>query len=134
MSIGEDLIQFLFEDGDVNIIVEGQVSQNIIPQKDELPAIWFQRSGEEEPLDMGGTGGLKATTIDLECLSEDIDQVIELGSKAKTALHGKNGAFGTTTVQGVFVDDKDDDYVPKGNQSDDGIHVSAMTVKVWHTN
>ncbi len=132
-TIGEDFITFITASTSITDVISDRIFQNKIDQSSTEDRIWFMRASEDEPLTLDAIGGLKTTAFDVECISDDIDVSITLAEKVKERTHGFNGAIGNQTAQGIFVTDKDDGYIPRGNESDDGSHVSALTVSIWHT-
>lgn len=133
MSLGGNFRSHLLASTGIAAVVSDRIHQTKMSEQSSFPAIWFQRVGEEEEITLDGEGGLKQTTFDLECISTDLDESIDLGITVKRYIHGWSGTLsGTTaTVQGVFVRDKDDDYIPRNEGSDDGRTVSALSVEVW---
>lgn len=137
-TIGEDLIAVLVGSTNVTGIAGTRVQQNSVNVDDDFPRIWLGRSGSEEDLDLSAVGGLRRDDFDVECMAEGtqandtgLDSAIDLAEKAKTLLSGKRGSFGSRSVQGVFVLDHDDDYVPKGI-TEDGVHIAALQVQIWY--
>lgn len=108
------------------------VIQGWEPQEDTLPRIHFARSSFSEEVDLSGDGGLTEQQFDLEVISDDLDESQDIAHAARKFLNGKRGTFGTQTVQGVFVEDHNDDYIPKGVVSEEAYHVAALAVTIWH--
>lgn len=111
--------------------VIGAVEQDTYRETPPLPRIWFSRSIQNEEVDLSGTGGLEQSSWDIEVQSDSIGTAQQLASVVKRYLNGKRGVFGTQTVQGVFVSDHDDNYVPRSVSSEDGIYVAAMSADIW---
>ena len=132
-TIAEDLRTFLLVDQDITALVDGRVHQAKMPEQSRYPAVWFARAGRNEPLDLDGTGGLTQHRFDLECLSTDLAQAEDLADATWSYLHGHRGTFGTRSVQGVFLSDQDEDYIPRGAAGDDGIHAVAIAAVIWST-
>jgi hypothetical protein len=134
-SIGENFRTHLLGTSSITDVVGMRIHQSKMPEGSYTPAIWFQRSAEEEEVLLDGRCGVIATRFDLECISTGIDQAIDLGKIVKDYLHGARGTFsGTTAIyQGIFVRDKDDDYLPRNEGSDSGRTVAALDITVWAT-
>lgn len=132
-TIGQDLRTFITASTSINDVISGRMHQNKIDQSSTQDRIWYMRTNEDEALTLDGTGGLKNTDFDVECISDDAGTAITLAEKVKERTHGYNGTVGNQSAQGIFVTDKDDDYIPRTNESDDGNHVAALTVSIWHT-
>jgi hypothetical protein len=142
MTIGEQLRSKLISDTTITSVIDERVHQDHMPQANsEYPAIWFSRSSEEYHRSLGG-GALRgsqriATNFDIECMSTSIDTAIDLSERVRRLLDGIRGPFGLTTastftVQGVFIEDKSDDYLFRNDASDEGIEVSALGVRIFH--
>lgn len=136
-SVEENLISHLRNNHYVGSLVSDRIHQNYVPETSRWPLIWLGRVAEETPLSLGGeeageVGLTTRTDFDIECISDDMGQAIDLGFATKRALHGVRGAFGDGSVQGVFVNSKDDQYVPKGIGDDKALHWTALGVTVWH--
>lgn len=108
------------------------VEQSGNPESPDHPRIWYGRSGANEELDLSGTGGLTQQTFDLEVISDDLDQAQDIAAAVKKYLNGKRGTFGSGTVQGVFVNDQSDDYLPRGISDESGLAVAAINITIWH--
>jgi hypothetical protein len=136
-SIGENLRTFIVGSTSLSTYFDaidgiGTVEQNTIRQDAPSPRIWYQRNQQSEDLDVDGTGGLVESTWDIEVHSESPDgQSLDIADVLKARLHGHKGAFGDQSVQGVFVEDHDDDYLPKGVASEDGLYVAALSAKIF---
>ena len=134
-SIGEDLRTHICNSTAcaaffTTITADGCVEQNTIRQQAPSPRIWYQRAGSEEPVDCGGAGGLVFSRWDIECHSEDIDKALDLAAAVKARLDGHLGSFGSRRVQGVFVEDHDDEYEPGGVASEEGLYVAALSAQI----
>jgi hypothetical protein len=48
------------------------------------------------------------------------------------ALEGyaRGATFGDTTLQGIFVEEQPDEYLPRGVLADSGLHVASKSVEV----
>lgn len=135
--IGEDLRSFLLSSTGVtaavaNSTTPGVIEQNTIREYAPSPRIWYQRRNENEDLDLGGTGGIIESNWDIECHSEDPDEPFTIAAAVKSALHGHRGTFGSGSVQGVFVEDHDDDYIPKGVGSEEGLYVASFSARLFY--
>ncbi len=135
MSIGEDLRTFLTTDAGVLAIIPdatdaGKVQQNKIVQGTEPPFIYYQRSVEETVKATDGSNLTKESRFDIECISNDVDEALDLAEAVKSALDGHQGAIGNSHAQATFVADHTDDYIPKTNAADSGLHFAAIDVRI----
>ena len=131
-AIGEDIRTWLLTDSSITAMVgstaaAARIHQNKAPQNESTPYIWYGRAttNNEDAID-DPAGTLPFSQIfDIEAISDDIDEALDLADLLK-AKHLARGTLGTGSVQGVFVTDHADDYIPRGDNSDDGRHVAAL--------
>lgn len=135
-SIGEDIRAFIV--GSTSIAIHftaigklGVVEQNKIRQEAPQPRIWFQRDSETEETDLSGTGGLVESRWNVEVHTEEDDKRFDIADAIKRRLNGYYGTFGGRTVQGIFIEDHDDDYFPRGVGAEDGLYVAALTATIF---
>lgn len=132
-TMPEDLRTFITGSTAVTALVSTRVHYNHLPEQSSYPHVWFRTAGDNEELTMDGTGGLHEAQIDLECAGLTETSAQAVADAIKPRLHGYKGAMGNITAQGIFVSDKDDDYEPFSNQSDEGVHVIAFGLRAWYT-
>ena len=78
---------------------------------------------------LGGVAAYLAYAV-LSWFSRDLDEALEL-SDAVRAHNKARGAFGDGTIQGLFIRDHADDYIPRGIFDDDqGLHVAALQFEI----
>lgn len=133
MALDEDLRTEIMA---ASTTLGGRVHQNVVPehQGNTFPRCWYGRASRVDDLDLDGTRGeLSESEYDVECISTNIDQAIAAADAIRTNLNGKRGTFGAMTVKGVFVEDQDDDYIPRGTGEDAGAHVSALRIRIFST-
>lgn len=141
-TIGENLRAFLIASTGVDALFDDieadkVVLQNQIPQKPPKPRIFYRRnSGVEDPF-LDGTVTAEESTWDIECISDDVDESINIAEAVKLALNAHRGTFGANTIQGAFVLDHDDNYVIKGLSQGEGIgdgtFLAALSVTIFST-
>mgnify|MGYP000536618017 CR=1 FL=1 len=143
--IDEHLVAFLRESEQISERSD-EISVGEIPMDaEEEPLlddyIWISFFNEEDQLDLDGQSGLTEYRADIEVVSVDLKRAKELSRLVKTRLQGHSGNFGTlnvgledevtATVQAIYVDSKDDDYVPINQFSNTRMAVVAMTISIW---
>ena len=129
-SLGEDIRTWILADASIAAVVGTRVEQNKLSQGKEGLAIWYGRATTENADTIDAAVGTVpfSQTFDLECIGPDIDAVLDLAELVK-ALNYTRGSIGSGTVQGVFIDDHQDDYVSRAIGSDDGRHIAALTLE-----
>lgn len=131
-DVAENLIAFLLDDEDIAELVGTRVGQDKIPQPKATPYIWLQQAGVnyetctdaehgEEPVDW---------LFDIESVSDDVDEAAELAGMVRRRLHAYRGDFGDSTVQAVLVEDHEDDYIPRNEFEDAGLHAATFRAAV----
>lgn len=134
-TVGEDLIAYLVANSGVNNLVGNRVHANRVPETSKYPLIWLARGGKQRDKDLEGQGGITRHLFDLECISPQLEQSLDVADAVDSTdcLAGHRGTLGSRRVQGVFVEDQDEEYVPRGNADDEGLFVAALQVTIWST-
>jgi len=131
MSVGEDLKRYLEADASIKAVVDTRIAQGHLPDGEDLPYIWYMRRGTDQSRTVDGTGDQTFThLIDMECVSEDIDQALDLAELVRARLDMTRGSFGNGSVKGIFVQDQSDDYIPRNLPSDEGVYIPSLEVSV----
>ena len=101
-----------------------------------LPWIWFKRSSTIQERMLSGLPIDNFTTdIDVEIVSNDIDETQEEADYIKTALQAiQPGSYlADTFTHAIFVLDHEDNYISKTIlNTDEGLHVATFQAKVFH--
>lgn len=146
--IHQDLNDFLQNSTAVTAYTTG-IHCNRVPQEisngTTTPHVWYQRAADESGdwdlfLD-GSADGLRKARFDFECFALDNPGVaIALADAIKTRLHGYRGTIAATSTggvrsksHGIFVESKDDQYVPRILDVDEGFDVVALDVLVLYS-
>ena len=135
-SIGEDIRTFIINSTGIasnftSIGAIGVVEQNKVRETAPSPRIWFQRDNETEMLDLSNEGGLVESHWNLEVHTEDDDTRFDIADAVKQRFNGYLGVFGSRKVEGVKIEDHEDDYFPRGVGEEDGLYVAAMAATIW---
>lgn len=127
-----NLRTFLLTQSAITAIVGSQVHQAKVPADRSPSYIWFGRTGSQS-LDMVAPAvGLEPDSqfFSVECVSDDVDKTQALGD-ALRAITNYQGTFGDTTVQGLFVDEQNDDYEYRSISGDEGLHTAAFSLQIY---
>ena len=133
MSVAPQLRTFILGATAVSDLVGTRCHYTHIPGASAKPHIWFRVSSDTEERTLDGVGGLHEASGDIECVADSPATAQSVAAAVKTRMDGYQGAVGTCRAQGMFVRDKDDDYIPYTNQSDEGAHVIAFGLQLWYT-
>lgn len=130
-TLGKDLRTHLLTDASLVALVGQRVHQNRAPAQYLGPYVWFARRGVdwEDCLDDDAGEDPFRQFIDVECLAMDLDDT-EAMADCIRSLHGYHGSLGAGSLQGLWVLDQDDDYIPRGHGSDDARHVAALQLEI----
>lgn len=124
---------FLLAEPTIASLVVDHVHVGNVLQDVDPPYIYIQRAGtgHERTLDQAQGTWPFEERWDLECISDDPDELQSLADSVRR-LDSARGAFGVGgSIQGLFVEDQQDDYVPKGVNSDEGLDVAAFQITVY---
>lgn len=109
----------------------GRIQVNVNDQEAATPRVYIQQSSyTDDDMLYSGADGMPNTSFDVEVIDEDITDCLSISQTIRKALKGYHGAFGSTWALGVFVEDHDDNYIPKGIDTDENFNVSALSVTI----
>ncbi len=133
-SLGEDFRTFLLDDSSIVARVSARVYQNEVLQEsgaDVLDYIWYERASieREDTLTMAVGERPFREFLNVEAVSTTIDDALDLADDLR-ALHGTKGDFGGGSALAVYVNEHQDDYIPRGDGGDEGRHVAALQIEV----
>jgi hypothetical protein len=126
----ENLRTFMLSDS-IKAVVGARVSYNKVPQDKDAPYIFFQQQGAEDDVALDDSAGTPTRPrYAIELWDHTPAGAIALKNLVQARLNKHRGAFGDTTVKGIFASDADDEYVPNGAGDDDGLHGTALFAEV----
>lgn len=134
MDTGIGLRSLLLADSSLVTLIGSRVHHNHVPFSTVQNYIWFASSTTQESDVINASAGDEplSITYDLECISFSSQaDAIAMKSRVRAVLNKHRGAIGTTTTQGIFVEELPEDYQPKGLPSDQGAYVQACRVQVF---
>lgn len=129
----QDLRTLVLATTPITDLISTRMHYNHVPESAGKPFLWFRVVSDNEELTLDGVGGLHEALVDLECTANSESAAQNLADAVKTKLHGFQGTMGNETAQAMFLRDKDDDYIPYSNASDEGASVVSFTLTVWYT-
>lgn len=125
-----NLRAFLLANADIKAAVKA-VSYNIVPQSKDTPYIFFQQSGAADDIALTDSAGTPTRPrYAIEVWDTRPADAITLKNLVQARLHRHRGTFGDTTVQAIFAEDVDDEYIANGNGDHEGLHGSAFFAEV----
>lgn len=129
-SLGDNLSSFLKAQTAIAAKVGNNVYHAGLPQGPLRSFIYLIREGSREERHLGQQGDSAFShTFAVEAISESGREADDLATLIR-GLDGSSGTFGDTTIRGMFVQDQNDDYAPKGIGSHLGHTVCALSVEV----
>lgn len=129
----QDLLAFIIGSTSVTSLIGTRCHYNHIPENAASPKVWFRVTTDNEDMTMDRVGGLHEFNADLECIGLTEDSAQNVADAIKTRLHGYKGTVGASDAKAIFVEDKDDDYVPFNIPSDEGPHLVAYGLHGWYS-
>ncbi len=131
-DVAQNLRAFLLADASIAALVGASVHQNLVPENRPTPFIWYRQAGVAyEPITDAAAGADPDDYLyDLECVSDDLDEAANLAALVRGRLAYYRGDFGDSTVQAIFVDDHEDDYIPRNEDADAGLHAATLRATV----
>jgi hypothetical protein len=134
-DIMEAIRAYIVADTDITVHV-GEV----VPEGTGETYVYLQRSGEMVTDELCNLYSIDGITVDVECVSSDINVCRSLTTAVKKRLRGyplHSQAFTddygvTRTIHGFRVEDHDDTYIPKGLQDDSQLDLGALDVMVMY--
>lgn len=129
MATDADLRTYVLADASVAAITE-EYYCNTVPEDATLPYIWARRSRIVKEEVLGQAARIEAEWFDLECVSDDLGEAIELSDAVRDRLDGTSGAVGDATYAWIDVEDQFDDYVPRNLEADEFLQIVSLVVEV----
>lgn len=113
-------------------VVAERVHLGTVPETSDPPYVWYARASTTREGTLDETPGTQpfTTTFDVEVYGYD-PAVVGTAADLLQASNAYRGVFGTGhTAQGVFVDNQNDDYVPRGVMEDQGLHSAFFSLVI----
>lgn len=134
-DLAQDLRAVLLAAPAVAAIAGTRIHQGIVPESSTTPYLWYRRASRDTERVLGEAVGAEPDSyrFDLEAISADLEEAQDLADAVRGALDNYRGSFGTRTAQGVFVENQDDDYYPRGIMGDETLHYAALSIQIFAT-
>ena len=127
----ENLRAFLLAGTSIADAVGTRIAFNKFPQTKGTPRIFFQQSGSVDDIAMDDSAGAPTRPqFTIEAYDSTPEGAVALKRLVQDRLHKHRGAFGDTTVKGIFAADVADNYTPNGLGEDAGLHWAALIAEV----
>lgn len=138
-TVDEDLKTFLQKNAPLAAKVGSRVHENHVPMRADgafvaVPFLWFAQTGEIRADALGDAVGTLPIGYEfaLEVVAQSIRDARTIGALVVNCLHLLRAAtFGSRTIQVVFCEDQNDQYVSQTGAVDRGFHVSSYQVQVY---
>jgi len=136
-TVDENLLAFLKADSAIVRLVGARIHENKVPQDPQGDYLWFALLDEEDEYCLDDADGAAPFRYRyaIECVgfsggAQNQRKSREIANAVKARVKNYNGAFGDSTVQGIFVEAVSEDYQPRNDLSDFGYHTRALTLEV----
>lgn len=131
-TFGENFRSYLLGQSAIAAVVGTHVHVGSVPQDITPPYLYVQRAraNHERTLDQAQGQVPFEEQWDLEAIADNAADLATL-SEAVRGIDCARGNFGAGKMQSLFLEDQEDDYLPKGLYSDQGLDVAAWSVTVY---
>ena len=138
MSLHAAIASHLLNDSDVALLVGDRVYRTIAPQDTAYPYITYQRITERRGRHFTAPAGLLATGMQIDCWSQDSNEVLDLADAVRRSLDHKNHAgMGLAphkiTINAAFLESSLDAFEEPSDKSDRGVFRVIQFWEIWHT-
>lgn len=132
MAADEDLRAWCLADSAIGGVIGQRWHQNTVPAAGApVPFIWARRQRVET--DGALSEPRVATTwFELECVSQDLDEAMQLADLVRERCEGARGKLGMGLYQYVAVIDQYDDYQARNLDADEQLQIAALIVQMEH--
>lgn len=130
MDVCADLILELSYDAGVVALVDERIFGGRVPAGTLRPFLWLQRRGVDYAGAMEAEAEPLREYFDVECVSDDPAEAVEVGDAVRAALHGKSGTIGDHVYSWVGVADASETYVPRNMSAEEYLFISSLDVEV----
>lgn len=125
---------FLLADSSVKAKLGERIYQDRVSEQSPVrPYLWFSKRLTNYSNCIDDANGAAPTSVnfDVESISTDLTESQAIAELVRTRCHLYRGAFDDSTVKGVFVREQDDEYVPRGMGTNDGMFATVFDVEVF---
>jgi len=130
----ENLVTFLLADSSLSTSLGTRCNQIRALQDFAYPFAVLFRTGtdgdSERTLNQGVGVSPFRKFFNLEVVSDDIDEAADIAERVKAYADGFGGTFGDTTIQGIFIEDHDDDYQSRAVLDDEAVYIQALQLEL----
>ena len=130
----EAIIEHIKDSAPFDAIHVGEV----VPQEVEVPYVWLMRSGDIFDDELCHPPQVIGVTVDVEVVSDDVDESRELTRDLKTLLRNTdlheveftNDDADAQTIHAFHVEDHDDQYIPRNIDQDNQLHIGTFNLTI----
>lgn len=130
MTIDDALYTYLSTYAGLKAIVGFRIYPMSLPDKVQLPAVVFSKTGEETVHAFGNDPGLKNLTYEVISMASTYYDAVDLSAQVLLALKdytGTMGGSGGVVVQRVFFEGEEPNYAAEND-----IHYVTQNFIIWH--
>lgn len=109
-SVGGGLYDYLINQGSITGIVSERIYPYRIPEKPQLPAIYYERQTLNPLQHLTGSSAYTVSLYRLSAVARSYDQAKSIARSLRRVLHGYSGEWGAVTIHSVFMESTQDDY------------------------
>lgn len=133
------LVSLLTNESTVSALVGSRVYVNKAPQTvysagkrtpKLAPHIVITQMGSNENGSLDGSGELRFIDFDIDCKADRSVEAENIGNAVRNFIKDYTGTAGTYTIAAVHVQDEQDGFEPPTDDSDVGVHVVTLDVRI----
>lgn len=137
VNIHKAIASHLLHDSRVALLVDVRVYRLPVPPRTPFPYISYQRISERRIRHFKASVGLLASTIQIDCWSEDSNQAIELADAVRRSLdHLEHVDLGrepnAVAISAAYLENSIDDFTEPTDGMNLGVHRVIQTWDIWH--
>ena len=133
MKIGLAIYDVLFNDTDVNALVETKIFPNVAPQTTEFPFLIYDVVGSDPNDTKSGVSELDINSVMISCYSETYSQASDLANKVRIAMDRlAESTYNTIQIQSSQFQGYNDIF--DNTCGDEGIYRKALEFDIRQLN
>lgn len=133
MAVESAIVALLEATAAVTDLVGTRIYPQDAPPDAALPYIVYRRGTPSERVPaLSGVTGLNRAELELFCVSTNYAVAKSVANAVRVALDGKSGTYASTRLQGVFVEDGQDEFALQVKGSEIGERSVSLDVTAFH--
>ncbi len=133
MAVESAVVALLEATAGVTSLVGTRIYPQDAPPDAALPYIVYRRGLPNDRVPaLSGVTGLNRAELELFCVSTDYGVAKSVADAVRVGLDGKSGTYASTRLQGVFVEDGQDEFALQIQGGEVGERSISLDVTAFH--